>query len=407
MRALTGLGDDDHTQYLLASGSRALAGAWNMNSKALTNVNIDSGTIDNAVTHTEWDAAYSHISSNGSSHSYINQNVTSGSSPTFDGANFTGIDHGDLDGLSDDDHTQYLLASGSRALAGAWNMNSKALTNVNIDSGTIDNAVTHTEWDAAYSHISSNGSSHSYIDQDVTSGSKPTFNGGNFTGINHGALTGLGDDDHTQYVLRQPTADTVINNSGGDFNFRVEGDTDPFLFVVDAGEDAVSIGPAYSYTDKFNVDGDILATGGVHIGNSSDLYLIDDSSHGSSHSNLYIGNCIISLDCSSDERVKNIIKESPKILPNLLNWRVVEYTFKKEIFEDDDGTIHTGLIAQDIEKGAQNAVMERSDGWKSIQSNKLIPYLVKAIQEQQDIISNQQEQINDLVKRIEKLEAAK
>jgi len=48
-----------------------------------------------------------------------------------------------------------LLASGSRALAGAWNMNSKALTNVNIDSGTIDNAVTHTEWDAAYSHISS------------------------------------------------------------------------------------------------------------------------------------------------------------------------------------------------------------------------------------------------------------
>lgn len=37
-------------------------------------------------------------------------------------ANSGGVtDHGELDGLSDDDHTQYLLASGSRSLSGAWN----------------------------------------------------------------------------------------------------------------------------------------------------------------------------------------------------------------------------------------------------------------------------------------------
>jgi hypothetical protein len=52
-----------------------------------------------------------------------------------------GIDHGGLTGLSDDDHAQYLLASGARALSGAWNMGSQATTNVNIDSGTI-NAIT-------------------------------------------------------------------------------------------------------------------------------------------------------------------------------------------------------------------------------------------------------------------------
>lgn len=46
-------------------------------------------------------------------------------------------DHGDLSGLTDDDHTQYLLANGTRALAGAWDMDSQATTNVNIDSGTI------------------------------------------------------------------------------------------------------------------------------------------------------------------------------------------------------------------------------------------------------------------------------
>ncbi len=41
----------------------------------------------------------------------------------------------------------------------------------------------NTNWDAAYSHISNNGSAHSYIDQDVTSGSSPTFVGTNITGI--------------------------------------------------------------------------------------------------------------------------------------------------------------------------------------------------------------------------------
>lgn len=45
--------------------------------------------------------------------------------------------HADLSGLSADDHPQYLLADGTRALAGAWDMGSQNLTNVNIDSGVI------------------------------------------------------------------------------------------------------------------------------------------------------------------------------------------------------------------------------------------------------------------------------
>jgi len=48
------------------------------------------------------------------------------------------IDHGGLLGLDGDDHEQYLLADGTRALAGAWDMGDQALTNVNIDSSTID-----------------------------------------------------------------------------------------------------------------------------------------------------------------------------------------------------------------------------------------------------------------------------
>lgn len=63
---------------------------------------------------------------------------TDTSSPFTSTITLSGVtDHGELSGLSDDDHTQYLLADGSRALAGAWDMGSQALTNVNIDSGVI------------------------------------------------------------------------------------------------------------------------------------------------------------------------------------------------------------------------------------------------------------------------------
>lgn len=49
------------------------------------------------------------------------------------------IDHGaDLAGLTDvADHAYALLHDGTRALSGAWDMGSQALTNVNIDSGVI------------------------------------------------------------------------------------------------------------------------------------------------------------------------------------------------------------------------------------------------------------------------------
>ncbi|KKK80555.1 hypothetical protein LCGC14_2822320, partial [marine sediment metagenome] len=43
-------------------------------------------------------------------------------------------DHGNLAGLTDDDHTQYLLADGTRALSGNWDMGA---FNVSIDSPTF------------------------------------------------------------------------------------------------------------------------------------------------------------------------------------------------------------------------------------------------------------------------------
>jgi len=49
-----------------------------------------------------------------------------------------------------------------------------------ITGGAISEA-TNTNWDAAYTHVSSDGSDHTYIDQDVTSGSAPTFTADNLS----------------------------------------------------------------------------------------------------------------------------------------------------------------------------------------------------------------------------------
>lgn len=96
--ALTGLGDDDHTQYVLVDGTRAMSGN-------LTTTGIVLG--GNAVT----DTLISSDSPSSSDAAFI----TAG----YADANLGGItDHGALTGLGDDDHTQYLLVDGTRAMSG-------------------------------------------------------------------------------------------------------------------------------------------------------------------------------------------------------------------------------------------------------------------------------------------------
>jgi len=85
--ALGGLDDDDHPQYLLADGSRNLTG----------NLAVDAGiTIDGIDIGTAVPLNTTHRTSDGSDHSFIDQSVVSGASPTFNGANFTGIPDGAL-----------------------------------------------------------------------------------------------------------------------------------------------------------------------------------------------------------------------------------------------------------------------------------------------------------------------
>jgi len=176
---LSGLADDDHTQYSLVDGSRAYTGVISYDSNktftADTNI-VDKKYVDDLVS------------------------TTSGT-----------MDHGSLLGLADNDHTQYLMSVAGAPLTVAsqeitFNYDSSDFqlsgNNLQIkDSGVDHDATTnfvaeeHIRWDLSQSPTY-------YIHPDNIPASGVTqYN----NQLDHGTLQGLGDDDHTQYILADGT----------------------------------------------------------------------------------------------------------------------------------------------------------------------------------------------------------
>lgn len=112
------------------------------------------------------------------------------------------IDHGNITGLGDDDHTQYLLVDGTRAMSGNLDMGTNNITNV----GTVDGVTvsTHDHSGAGQggtvAHASLSGvgtNTHAQIDTHIADATIHFTEGS----IDHGSISGLLDDDHTQYLL--------------------------------------------------------------------------------------------------------------------------------------------------------------------------------------------------------------
>ena len=147
---LTGLLDDDHPQYILVNGTRGFTG---------TVSGIDPTESQHLTTKHYVDDAISTIS----------------------GSIIT--DHGELSGLGDDDHPQYILVDGTRGF-----------------TGTVS-GIDPTE---SY-HLTTK----QYVDDEIS-----TVSGSIIT--DHGQLSGLGDDDHPQYILVDGTRGFTATVSGVD-----------------------------------------------------------------------------------------------------------------------------------------------------------------------------------------------
>ncbi|AOR39241.1 hypothetical protein BHV42_08425 [Candidatus Melainabacteria bacterium MEL.A1] len=104
---------------------------------------------------------------------------------------------------------------------------------------------------------------------------------------------------------------------------------------------------------------------------------------------------------SSDRRLKYVGKESASGLNKIRQLKVFNYTFKK----DTTKTPHVGVIAQDLQKVFPNAVKKGKDGFLTIRMEDMFYAVINAIKELDAKYQAQEKRINELEKRIEKLEA--
>ena len=103
----------------------------------------------------------------------------------------------------------------------------------------------------------------------------------------------------------------------------------------------------------------------------------------------------------SDRRLKYVGKENTSGLEKIRQLKVFNYTFKKDTTKEP----HVGVIAQDLQKVFPDAVKKGTDGFLRIRMEDMFYAVINAIKELDAKYQVQEKRINDLEKRIEKLEA--
>ena len=185
--------------------------------------------------------------------------------------------------------------------------------------------------------------------------------GGRFRIAVNATATNVGANNNAKFI--GVYSDAYTAGSGGAWSFYGESG---ILY----NNSTVCIGTADT-TYKVNVSGDINAVGSVRANGTA---------------------------LTSDKRLKQNIIDIQSGLSIIKQLRPVEYD-KKLTLDSEDTNHDYGFIAQDVKNILPNIVDEGLDQDKLLHINytALIPFLTKAIQEQQQIIE-------DLTKRIEQLE---
>lgn len=118
------------------------------------------------------------------------------------------LKHGTLSRLRADDHPQYLLVKGTRSMSGNLNMGANNIVNVGVIGTDIgahvrdlnDDHLQYIRVDGTRSFTGTVSGITPTLDSHLATKAYVDSVGGSGT-TDHGLLTGLGDDDHTQYAL--------------------------------------------------------------------------------------------------------------------------------------------------------------------------------------------------------------
>ena len=234
---LAGLGDDDHPQYLLVEdenlsflGLTDTPEAWSLSPKADSMLTQQAGASALA-----WSSTPSFLTM-----SLTNQDIPGTGTLNFPANSIVGITTGfNADGVltitseqTFGDNSVLVVSSidgfsftggGSKivypGVDGTHDLGKTAYRwkdlylSGNLTDGTNSVTIAHTK--DAYDHVSNNGTDHSYIDQDVTSGATPTFTNTNFTAatdknyVTDAQLTVIGNTSNTNTGDEPDATDSV------------------------------------------------------------------------------------------------------------------------------------------------------------------------------------------------------
>jgi len=225
-------------------------------------------------------------------------------------------------------------------------------------------------------------------------------------------LTQVGGAGKSRINL-EPT-ETVFNDTSADLDFRVESNSESNMLFVNAGNDAVGIGTndpqvdlevRTGVTSRLRVSGAANTNSKVEIGydNSTGPYIKAGSS-GTNKLQVYVDNTSLaaefrgngdfysndgSVHSLSDSRIKKDIADLTDGLDIVkqLKPRTFKYNGKATTLDDD--RTRYGFVADEVMAIASQYVSEETqtidgvevDDFKSLSTTKMIPMLVKAIQE--------------------------
>lgn len=348
-----------------------------------------------------------------------------------------------------------------------------------VDGGSYLDVSANATVSACNTHLTNNGSDHSYIDQSVTTIASPTFGGLSLTGniainkttatneisvggnaistsdcrINIGeGRTGngnsyidlVGDTTYTDYGMR-----LIRNNTGANASSEITHRGTGSLLLN--GVEACSIKLRTSNTDQIIIDsagrmginrtpttypleitgglasydnsvtsifrshpsnvacevGTLSAAGFSVITNSTEKVYVDPS--GNVTFTAYGAGTLTTdangaITASSDERLKDIrywyeggIDVNSKLKPIAYNW--------KESTGYDTENINIGFSANNVQTAIPEAVGIGADGMLTLQDRPIIAVHTNAINELVDIINSQKEIIEDLKIRVSNLES--
>ncbi|GMU25547.1 MAG: hypothetical protein AMXMBFR16_04520 [Candidatus Uhrbacteria bacterium] len=196
--------------------------------------------------------------------------------------------------------------------------------------------------------------------------------------INSSGDMGIGIGVGTPYgrlELKGPRDPLLTLNADSGYNpaihYRTNGTTQWYTWANQANNDFIIGNPSKNPLVQLHQNPTSAYTFTMYTNNDLPMLVYGTSKYG------YMNTSAGAWYFSSDERLKKDIETLQPGLDTLIELRPVTYKWK----EDSTGDVQVGFIAQDVEKVLPNLVGEGPDGYKTLDKEGMIPYMVKAIQE--------------------------